>query len=543
LDGPADLILTGADIYTVDAARRWAKAIAIKGDRILALGSGDDPLHQLAGPSTERMDLTGRMIVPGFQDAHVHAPFAGRYMLGLSLHGIQGLDAYKEAIASYAGEHPELPWIFGGGWAMDTFPGGLPDRRDLDQVVSDRPVFLMNRDVHGAWVNTKALELAGIDRDTPDPPDGRIERDASGEPTGALHEGAAYSFQDRFVPAPTDEQWRDAIAEAQRYLHSLGITGWQDAWVTPETLRAYRQMDSAGSLTARVVTALWWDRHCGPEQIDDLVEQRGEPGPGDRNLQVTTVKIMVDGVLENFTGALLDPYLGPDGSPTSNKGLTYVDAEPLAVAVTRLDALGFQVHMHAIGDRAVRIALDAVEAAREANEPDDRRHHIAHLQVVQPEDIPRFRALGVTANCQPYWAQHDAQVDRLTVPFLGPERAALQYPFGSLAKAGAVIAFGSDWSVSTPDPLELIEVAVRRADPAARDAEPLLPDQALTLPQALTAATAGSAYVDHDDEAGWLAPGKRADLAVLDRNIFQDPNIADATVEMTMASGRFVHGG
>src|SRR5207244_2217733 len=313
----------------------------------------------------------------------------------------------------------------------------------------------------------------------------------------------------------TDEQWQEAIAEAQRYLHPLGITGWQDAWVTPETLRAYRAMDAAGSLTARVAAALWWDRHRGPEQIDELVELRGEPGSDDhRSLYVNTVKIMVDGVLENFTGALLAPYLGPDGATTSNRSLTYVDAEPLAGAVTRLDSLGFQVHMHAIGDRAVRISLDAVEAALDVNGPDDHRHHIAHLQVVQPEDIPRFRALGVAANCQPYWAQHDEQVDRLTVPFLGPERAALQYPFASLARAGAVLAFGSDWSVSTPDPLQLIEVAIRRADPTARDAEPLLPDQALTLPQALAAATAGSAYVDHDDEAGWLAPGKRADLAV-----------------------------
>jgi predicted amidohydrolase YtcJ len=254
------------------------------------------------------------------------------------------------------------------------------------------------------------------------------------------------------------------------------------------------------------------------------------------------VKIMLDGVLENHTGAMLRPYCDAAGHETDVTGIDYVPRDELIEAVTALDGRGFQVHMHAIGDRAVRHGLDAVEAARATNGFRDARHHIAHLQVIHPDDVPRFRELGVIANCQPYWAQHDPQMDELTVPFLGLDRAPLQYPFGSLHRAGAALAFGSDWSVSTADPLEEIEVACRRADPSARDAEPFLPDQRLGLHLALAAFTNGSARVNHDDEAGSVRESKRADLVVLDRNFFRahDATVADARVETTIAAGRVV---
>jgi predicted amidohydrolase YtcJ len=391
-------------------------------------------------------------------------------------------------------------------------------------------------------VNSKALEVGRITRGTPDPWDGRIERDpATGEPSGTLHEGAAYAFADEHVPEPSRDEWERAILVAQEHLHALGITGWQDAWVTPRTEDAYRSLAERGELTARVVGALWWDRHRGKEQVEDLLARRarGSAGP----FHPTTVKIMADGVLENMTGAMLRPYCDASGHETDRSGIAYVDHDELVEAVTALDREGFQVHVHAIGDRAVRNALDGFEGARAANGVRDARHTIAHLQVIDPDDLPRFRELGVVANGQPYWAQHDPQMDELTVPFLGPDRASLQYPFASLHAAGATLAFGSDWSVSTADPLEEIEVAVRRADPSSRDHEPFLPEERLGLHLALAAFTTGSAYVNHDDDAGSVEPGKRADLAVLDRNVFDAPGgaVADAEIVATVAGGRVVH--
>lgn len=534
----ADLVVSGARVWTGDASNPWSDAVAVRGDRIAALG---EQAADLVGPRTRVHHRPGALVVPGFQDAHVHAPFAGRNRLHVWLNDLVGRHAYLERIAEYAAANPDEPWVIGGGWAMEHFPGGTPRKEDLDAVISDRPVFLFNRDVHGAWVNSRALELAGITRDTPDPSDGRIERDpVTGEPTGTLHEGAAYSFQDRHLPQPSREDWEKGILEAQGHLHSLGITGWQDAWVTPATLEAYRSLASAGRLTARVVGALWWDRHRELDQLPEFLEQRERGAVG--SFHPTSVKIMTDGVLENYTGALLEPYCDGCGGHTDNHGLSYVERDLLAAAVTELDRNGFQVHMHAIGDRAVRNALDAVQAARTANGANDNRHHIAHIQVVQPHDVLRFAELGVVANCQAYWAQLEPQMEELTIPYLGRERAQLQYPFGDLQRSGARLAMGSDWSVTTANPLEEIEVAVTRVDPENRSNAPFLPDQALSLEVALAAFTAGSAYVNHDDEAGTITPGRRADLAVLDRDLFTtgEPT-ADATVELTVAGGQVVY--
>jgi len=536
---PADVVITGADVYRVDEARSWASAVAVRGDRIVAVGSDED-VRELVGPATEHQHLPGRMVLPGFQDAHVHPPFAGLDRLRVSLHDDGSRSAYLDRVGRYAREHPDVEWITGGGWAMEHFPGGLPVKEDLDAVVGDRAVFLFNRDVHGAWLSSRALQLAGITRGTPDPPSGRIERDAAGEPTGMLHEGAAYALRDSLLPVPSAQEWQAATLDAQAHLHALGITGWQDAWVTPDTEAAYRALAAAGTLTARVVGALWWERSRGLEQIPELVQRRAAGAAA--GFHPTTVKIMVDGVLENYTGALLEPYCDGCGGTSDNRGLDFVPPPLLGEAVTELDRLGFQVHFHAIGDRAVRNSLDAVQRALEANGRRDGRHHIAHLQLVDPADLPRFRELGVAANLQTYWAQSDPQLEELTRPFVGPERMRAMYPFGDLHRTGAVLAMGSDWAVTTADPLRQLEVAVRRL-PCGEDGEPFLPEQRLTLATALAAFTAGSAHVNGDDEAGSLQVGRRADLVAVDRDLFACPDgkVGAARVELTMASGKVVH--
>jgi predicted amidohydrolase YtcJ len=540
----ADLLFTGGPVYLGNPARSRATAVAVRRDRIIAVGH--EELGDLAGPGTEVVDLRGRLLIPGFQDAHVHPVGGGLELARCDLTGALSHEDYRERITSYAASRPELPWITGGGWSMESFPGGTPDRRFLDALVPDRPMYLMNRDHHGAWVNSRALELAGVDARTPDPSDGRIERDADGVPTGMLQEGAMH-LVGALVPAPTQADMLDGLLRAQRLLHSYGITAWQDALVGDGVLLdnvapAYQAAVADGSLTARVVAALWWQRDQGKEQIDDLLAARERLTQG--GFRATTVKIMQDGIAENHTAAMLSPYLGGCGCQAGgdHSGISFVEPEALKGYVTALDAQGFQVHFHALGDRAVREALDAVEAARAANGRSDTRPHLAHLQVVHPDDLARFRRLGATANLQPLWAAHEPQMDDLTIPFLGPERSAWQYPFGDLLRAGATLAAGSDWPVSTADPIQGIHVAVNRVAPG-EDRPVFLPEQRIDLGTALAAYTAGSAYVNHLDDSGTIAVGNLADLAVLDRDPFDGPPeaICETRVLETFVGGRRVY--
>ena len=471
---------------------------------------------------------------PGFTDAHVHPIQGGLERLRCDLSEHETREEYLAAIRAYADTRLDVAWILGGGWAMPAFPGGTPTAADLDAVVPDRPVFLPNRDHHGAWVNSRALEIAGIDEHTPDPPDGRIERDADGRPSGTLHEGAT-ALVSRHLPRTGDDEYYAALMAGQSYLHSLGVTSWQDAIVgaysgIDDPASTYETAAANGDLRSYVVGALWWERRLGVEQVADLVGRR-EAMTGGR-FRATTVKIMQDGVAENFTAAMLDPYLDRCGHPTGNVGHSFLTAEAIGDAVQALDAAGFQVHVHAIGDRGVREALDAFECTSP-----ERRHHIAHVQVVHPEDLRRFAALGVAANLQMLWACLDDQMAELTVPFLGQERSRWQYPFGDLARAGARLVAGSDWPVSTPDPLQAIEVAVTRREPGG-DREAFLPEQALTREQAFAAYTSGSAWVNHRDDAGVLAPGAVADLVVLDRDPFTEP---EARVASTWIDGSPVY--
>jgi predicted amidohydrolase YtcJ len=546
----ADLVFVNGAAYTVDAARSWAQAVAVREGRIAAVGT-DAAIRPSIDAHTEVIDLSGRMLVPGFQDAHVHPVYAGIDMLQCDLHDLTTKDEYLAAVSAYAAANPDAGWILGGGWSMEVFPRGCPAKEDLDAVVPDRPVFLPNRDGHSAWVNSKALELAGVTSETLDPADGRIERAEDGEPFGTMHEGAQRLMTDLIPPSTPDELYA-GLMKGQAYLHALGITGWQDAIVQSDggawgdSLTTYLTAAEKGELTARVVGALWWDRLRGLEQIDELVTLRERGAAG--RFAATSVKIMQDGVCENFTGAVLDPYLGPDGTPTENRGISFVEPHVLNEAVTRLDALGFQVHFHALADRAVREALDAIEAARRSNGMSDTRPHLAHIQIVHPDDIPRFRQLGAVANAQPLWAAHENQMDELTIPFLGEPRWTWQYPFASLVRAGATLAMGSDWSVSSPDPLEEMHVAVNRVMPpdypysADRD-RVFLPDERLDLATAIAGFTIGSAYVNHlEAETGSIEVGKRADLAVVDRNVFAHPSeeIANASCLMTFVEGERV---
>ncbi|HXV33728.1 MAG TPA: amidohydrolase [Gaiellaceae bacterium] len=532
----ADLLLTGGSVFTADAALTVAEAVAVRDGRIAWVGPADEA-GEHAGPATRVLELEGRTVLPGFQDAHCHPAEGGVDSSKCVLNDALTREACLEAIARYAAEHPELEWIEGSGWSIDSFEHGTPSRADLDAILPDRPAFLTNRDGHGAWVNSRALELAGITRETPDPSGGRIERDAAGEPQGTLHE-EALDLVWPLMPPWTQEEWEAGILVAQAEFHALGITAWQDARIGgPVPLAAYRAVAERGELTMRVEGNLLWDRNRGREQIDDLLELRAAGSLG--RLRVRGAKIFADGVLENFTGALLEPYVGTD-----NHGISMLTAGELEQAVVLLDAHGFQVHVHTIGDRAVRDTLDALEAAERANGRRDSRHHLAHLQLVHPDDLPRFAELGVAANVSPLWACHGGYVDELTIPFIGPERSARMYPFGSLVRAGARLVFGSDWTVSTNDPLPQLEVAVTRVDPDARGREPLLPEEALDLPTALAAFTGGSAFVNFlEADTGTVEPSKLADLVVLDRNVL-DPGagpIGDARVLLTLSEGEAVY--
>ncbi|MGW3520292.1 amidohydrolase [Streptomyces hydrogenans] len=541
----ADLVFTGGPILTLDPARSRATSLAVTGDRITAVGH--DEVRELIGPGTEVVDLAGKLLLPGFQDSHIHAVGGGSELAECDLTESVDVAEYLERIRAYAEAHPDREWITGGGWSMESFEGGMPTRQLLDSVVSDRPVLLSNRDHHGAWANTRALELAGLTAGTPDPADGRIEREADGSPSGMLQEGAT-GLVSRLVPASTAEDRLAGLLRAQRLLHSLGITGWQDALLgsfngMSDPADAYLTAAQDGSLTARVTGALWWDRERGAEQIPELVDRRKQLNAG--RFKATSIKIMQDGIAENFTAAMTAPYLDGCGCATANTGLSFVDPEALRGYVTELDALDFQVHFHALGDRAVREALDAVEAAIAVNGRRGNRHHLAHLQVVHPSDLNRFAALGAIANIQPLWAAHEPQMDELTIPFLGEERAAWQYPFGSLLRSGATLAAGSDWPVSSPNPLEGIHVAVNRRGPESPEGKVFYPEERIDLVSALTAYTAGAAHVNGHDDAGSLIAGHLADLVVLDRDVLAAPveEIGEARVERTYVGGTLVHGG
>jgi hypothetical protein len=547
----ADLVLTHAAVYTVDGARSQAEAVAIAGGRITYVGT-DAGARALAGEDTRVVDLAGRMLLPGFQDAHVHPVDAGVAEAQCPVFDLDSIEAVVAKVAACAQADSGTGWIVGSGWNVDLFvPSGVPDKKHLDAVARDRPVSLASADGHSLWVNSRALAIAGITAHTPDPPHGRIDRYAGGsEPAGGLQE-EAMALVAKHQPPLTTALLAAGLRSAARTLNGFGITAIQDAAVKLQGddsyagFGAYHALDDRGELPLRVVAAMYWDTGADIDaQVARFEQARREHTRG--RVRATSVKIFQDGVLETGTAALLEPYL--DAAPGFRGEL--LNAQPrLDEAVTRLDALGFQLHFHAIGDAAIRSCLDALEAARRANGSRDSRHHVSHLELVDPADIPRFASLGAVANFQPLWAYADPYITDLTLPRIGPERGRWLYPMASFRDAGVPIAFGSDWSVSSANPLLGIETAVTRMDAlggaAAAVGEPFLPEQRLTLADAIAAYTMGAARVNFlDGDTGSIEVGKLADLVVLDRNLFAIPaaDISETRVVATLLEGQVVHG-
>ncbi len=532
----ADLLLRHGAVYTMDAARSWVASVAIADGRIIYAGP-DDGAAVLAGTSTKIVDLGGRMVLPGFHDSHVHLMEGGVDMGLCNLKDVATPQAVLAEIRKYAAAHPGEAWVTGAGWDLPVFPEGIPRKEQLDEAVSDRPAYMESADGHSGWANSKALALAGITKDTPDPAGGRIERDpATKEPTGTLRESARELVTHKIPPATAAEN-AAGLKRGIEFANSLGITSVQEADASDEILNAYWSLETQGQLAVRAVAALRTDPRKGDDQVAALIERRAKFSG--KRLRATAVKIFADGVIETGTAALLEPYLNRGES----RGELNFEPDRLAKLVTRLDREGFQVHIHAIGDRAIRVSLDAHEAAQRANGVRDARHHIAHLELIEPEDIPRFRDLGVIANFQPLWAFADPYVRDLTLVPLGPKRSRWIYPIASVLKTGATMAAGSDWPVTSLNPLEAIQVAVTRRGPTEPEGPAFIPEEKIDLPAVLAAYTINGAYLNHEEkETGSIEVGKAADLIVLDRDLFKIPpeKIHEAKVVLTLLDGKEV---
>ncbi len=542
---PADLVLDGAAVYTVDAARSWAEAVAVRDGRIVFVGTSSGA-RAFVGPKTRVLKLDGRMLLPGFQDAHAH-PISGGIELGLcNLNDIPTAAGVLAKVRECATEMRSRPWISGGGWLLPVFPGGNPRKEDLDAVVPDKPAYFSAADGHSSWVNSKALALAGITKGTADPKDGRIERDpTSGEPTGTLRESAT-DLVSRHMPEPSLEERLAGLRRALELFTAAGVTAVQEASAgsgaegagAKASLETYREAERRGQLTLRVVANLTADPARGVEQVADMAKLRSAFASA--RLRPAYAKIFADGVIEPRTAAMLEPYTDRPG----DRGELIFAPEALNALVARLAAERFGVHVHAIGDRAVRISLDAFEAARRRPENADLRFQITHLEVIDPADIPRFRRHNVIANFQALWAYADDYIVDMTWGGLGPERSRWIYPIGSVVHAGGPLALGSDWSVSSLRPLDAIQVALTRQGLSEPRRPPMVPEEAIDLPTALAGYTIGSAYANGlEKDTGSIEVGKAADLVVIERNLFDVPpaELAKQRVLLTLLDGKPVH--
>lgn len=540
----ADLILTNARIYTVEAAHPWAQSVAIKDGRILAVGSAAD-IARRKGAATRVVDLGGKLVLPAFGDAHVHPVFGGMSYSRCALQAGKSLADYSRIISACVAAEPGTGVIYGVGWEDALFPpNGIPRKDLLDAISKDRPMIFMSIGGHSLWVNSKVLALAGITKTTADPTNGHIDRDpATGEAVGGLQE-AAMDLVKAYIPAPTVTDMQNSIIYLAKYFNSVGITDWHDAGVefaadgSSPTIDAYAAVRDGGKLTSHVSIALKWQNEHALEQIPALMKASAHAKA--LGLSANAVKFYLDGVIPQKTAAMLEPY----ENSGMEKGTSQIRETLLKQAVTEMDARGMQVHFHAIGDGAVREALDAVQAAQEHNGVRDNRPMMSHLNVVEPADQVRFGKLHVVAVLQPLWAGEYPYM-RIMEQTIGPKRSGYIYPGNSILKAGGMLAYGADWPVASANPLEGIEVAVTRTTPGGPDLQPLLPAEGVTLAQAVAAYTINVAYVNHlDKETGSIAVGKSADLIVLDRNIFEiaPTQISRTKVMTTLFKGREVYG-
>lgn len=538
-DGGVDVIIINARVYT-PGSDTVQEAVAVRGNKILRVGT-TRAIQRLGRAQTTVIDAKGGTVVPGFNDAHAHFISGGLALDHVDLLGATTLDAVKDTVRVWAEAHPERAWILGRGWYYQPFAGGLPTRRLLDQLVPDRPAYLTAYDGHTGWANSRALKLAGITRATPDPPNGTVVKDPrSGEPTGVLKE-AAMALMARAAPQPTREDKlaaiRAAIGEAGRF----GVTSIQNAGGASEDVELYDELRRRGELTVRVYQALSATAAVTDAELDRLEATRARFAD-DPLLKVGAVKLMADGVIESHTAAMIEPY----ANRAASKGEARLTPEALTRLVGTLDRRGWQVMTHAIGDAAIRMALDAYEAAAAANPAParGRRHRIEHLESIDPADIPRFGRLGVIASMQPYHGLPSVNQINVWSANIGPERAARGWLYGSIAKAGGPLAFGSDWPVVTLDPRMGLHVAINRTTLDGLPEGGWSPAERLTLVKAIAAYTRDAAWASFDEQRkGTIERDMLADLVVFADDIFALPadRVADAQVAYTVMDGQVVY--
>ena len=540
----ADTVFLNGAVYTLDAAQPTAAAVAIAQGRILYVGA-DDIARRYVGSGTRVVDLQGRTLLPGFQDSHLHPGDVPNPATALDLGGLRTRAEIFERIRRFAASRPGKAWIVGTGWDEAAFlPGGQPTREMLDALVPDRPVFLTNNSLHMGWANSLALTRSGVMPGAPDPPNGRIERDEAGRPTGVLQE-AAMDIVRGAIPPQTTAEMADDLAAALDQLKRNGVTAFMDAASSPALVQAYLELAQADRIDQRAAICQYYDPALDDDlQASDLVSRR-KAFVG-TSVDANCVKIVLDGAYGSHTVALLQPY--SDEPEKFGHGRLFLAPDRLKRVVARLDAGGFQVHVHALGDGAARASLDALAEARRVNGARDSRHTLAHLALVDDADLPRFKALGVVANMSPLWNRGDPWETVFAPKMFGPERSAHMYLTRSLLDSGATLVWGSDWPVTGVDPLDGIETAVTRRYPGGKNPEGVedaswIPAQRVTLPEAVAAYTASGAYLLHDEaERGTITVGKLADLVVLSRNLFAtDPLAIHAIdVDMTLIGGRVV---
>ena len=533
-----DVILTHGKVYTVIPAQPWAEAVAIKDGKIVAVGKSSE-LLKLQGPGTKIIDAQGHLVLPGFGDAHVHFMEGSMTLLGVKLDDAKTIADIQKSVKEYAAAHPDSGWVLGMGWHYDAFgPTAMPDKKDLDVIVSDRPVFLRCYDGHTSWANSKALQMAGIDRNTPDPENGKIVRDAEGNATGALKESAS-ALVEKVVPKPTREERLKALQAGLQEARSHGVTRIHSAGGDFEYFDLYDELRKNGQLTARFYISYFLDPPGLTPDILSTIE-KARATYHDEWLAGGAVKTMLDGVVESHTAAMLTPY----GDNPALKGKMFWEPAQYQATVTELDERGFQIFTHAIGDGAVRLALDSYESMQKTNATRDARPRVEHIETITAQDIPRFDKLGVIPSMQPLHAYPDADTLEVWLKNAGTQRESRAFAWQSVAKDGGRLAFGSDWPVVTISPWPGVQTAITRQTAEGQPAGGFVPAQRLTLEQTIEGYTMGVAYAGKREKTeGSIAPGKLADIIVVDHDLFQiDPHKIDQTqVLLTMVGGKVVY--
>lgn len=530
------LVLRGAAVYTLDVARPWASAVVIRSGRIAYVG--DDPgALKLAGPQARVLALDGRMVIPAFHDSHVHPMTGGMRLLRCRLDAAKTAEQVYLAVRACAAGRPKDPWLIGTGWSPQAFAPGSPSRRKLDELVPDRPAFLTTEDGYTAWVNTRALAAAGIGLDGSGPQVRGMRLEATTHVPSGILEDEAVGFVKRSAPRPTEAEYREALRRSAAMANRFGITSLVDTNADEAVLDAYRAADRAGELTVRVVAAQRIDPRRGEDQIADMRARRDRVR-GTR-FRADAAKFFLDGEIDRHTAAMIEPYADAPGV----RGDLLIEPAALDALVRRLDSDGFLVHMHVMGDRAVRVGLDAIEHAIRANGPRDRRHQLAHVGVVAPADIPRFGLLGVTADFQPIWAQANDPANAPAQTALGAARSRWMFPIASIAAAGGRIVASSDWPSPSMNPFDAIQVALTR-QPLDTSKPALQPQERVGLAAMLAAYTLDAAWAAREEAIdGSIEIGKAADLVVLDRNVFEVDvsRLHDVRVLLTLLDGVPVH--